>query len=117
MTKMKFYLNENIPIVLADALKRRGYDVITTQSAGRKQASDIEQILFTIKQNRVILTFNTVHYVKIHIELHRKGINHSGIIVSDQLPVGELLRRLLKLTSSLSADDMKNRLEYLSNWK
>ena len=115
--KIKFYLNENIPTVLADALKRRGYDAITTQSSGKRQSSDIDQILFANRQNRVVLTFNAADFVKLHIELHRKNIDHSGIIVSDQLPIGELLRRLLKFVSSFSAEDMKNRLEYLSNWK
>jgi len=42
---------------------------------------------------------------------------HSGIILSDQLPVGTMLKRVMKLWFSLSPEDMKNRLEFLSNWK
>jgi len=117
MAKIKFYLNENIPTVLADALKRRGYDAVTTQTHGKRQAADIDQILFAASQNRAILTFNTAHYVKLYIELHKKHINHSEIVVSEQLSIGELLKRLLKLASSLSTEDIKNRLEYLSNWE
>ena len=42
---------------------------------------------------------------------------HAGIILSDQLAVGVLIRRLMKLYVSLSREDMQNRLEYLSTWK
>jgi hypothetical protein len=43
--------------------------------------------------------------------------SHEGIILSDQLSVGLVLRRLMRLHLSLTSDDMKNRLEYLSFWK
>lgn len=43
---------------------------------------------------------------------------HAGIIVlSDQrAPVGVQLRALQKLSASLSAEDMRGRLEFLLNW-
>lgn len=50
-------------------------------------------------------------------ECTSKGIEHSGIVLSEQLPVGVLLKRVMKLWFSLKADEMKNRLEFLSNWK
>jgi hypothetical protein len=42
---------------------------------------------------------------------------HRGIILSDQIAIGTVLRRVMKLYFSLNAEDMKNRLEYLSAWK
>jgi acetolactate synthase regulatory subunit len=42
---------------------------------------------------------------------------HAGIIVSDQLPLRELLRRTLKLLAALSAEEMVNRFEWLSAYR
>jgi hypothetical protein len=44
--------------------------------------------------------------------------DHTGIIVARQqrYSVGEQLGRLLKLIGTRSADEMQNRLEFLSDW-
>jgi hypothetical protein len=53
----------------------------------------------------------------LHGEFLREGKSHAGIIVAAQGPaIGERLRRLLKLNDSLTAEEMKDRLEFLSNW-
>jgi hypothetical protein len=52
----------------------------------------------------------------LHYEWLAKGRHHAGVIVSRQRPLGDLIRRLLSLANSLDADDMSDRLEYLSNW-
>jgi len=52
----------------------------------------------------------------IHYEFMRDGKHHGGIIVAKQVSVGETVRGLLHLVSTLSAEDMEDRLEYLSNW-
>jgi hypothetical protein len=47
----------------------------------------------------------------------RIGRSHAGIVLSDQLPIGVILRRLMKLYYSVNREDMMNRLEYLGAWK
>ena len=42
--------------------------------------------------------------------------HHAGVIVSRQRPIGDVIRRLLRLGNTLTAADMQNRLEYLNNW-
>jgi hypothetical protein len=69
------------------------------------------------KVQRTIFTHNKKDFILLHNEYLQNGKEHSGIILSDQLPIGVLLRRFMKLWFTISADDMKNRLEYLSNWK
>jgi len=53
-------------------------------------------------------------YIREYME---EGKDHYGVIISSQLPVGEVLRRILKLLTGLSFKEMKNRLEYLSRWR
>jgi hypothetical protein len=42
--------------------------------------------------------------------------HHAGLVVSKQRPIGDALRRLIHLGKTLGAEDMQDRLEYLSNW-
>jgi hypothetical protein len=39
------------------------------------------------------------------------GRDHSGVIVSEQLELGEMIRRVARLLDTVDADDMRN------NWK
>jgi hypothetical protein len=43
---------------------------------------------------------------------------HAGIVLFGQqtLSIGETVRRLANLSHTLSADEMKNRLEWLNSW-
>ena len=47
------------------------------------------------------------------------GTNHSGVIVSSQqqYSVGEQMRRLLRLISELTTEEMHNRIEFLGAWE
>jgi len=44
------------------------------------------------------------------------GQSHHGIIVSEQLPVGEMLRRTLKLLNTVTADEMMNNIKNLAEF-
>ena len=45
------------------------------------------------------------------------GRQHFGLIISAQLPRGELLRRVLNLLNSVTADDMMNSVRFLEGFK
>jgi hypothetical protein len=65
----------------------------------------------------VIFTHNRGDFVRLHIAYLESGRQHAGIVVSDQLAVGMLLRRLLRLLDARSREEMENSLEFLSNWR
>ena len=115
--RIKIYLDEDIPFSFAQALTNRGVDVLTTQQAGNLKWSDAEQLVFAIQQMRTLLTHNKRDFILLHNKYLQSGEEHAGIIVSDQLPTGVLLKRFMKLWFSLSNVDMKNRLEFLNIWK
>ena len=112
----RLFLNEDVHTRLAKALRQRGFDAITTVEAGMSGSPDEEQLAFAASQGRVILSFNRGDYARLHKRYAEHGWEHCGIIVSEQYPIGELLRRVLNLLMSLSVQDMRNRLEYLSQW-
>ena len=101
------YLDEDAQrTTILRALRARGIGV-----------SDATQLAFAVDQYRTIFTFNRGDFVQLHTEYIRQHRTHAGIIVSDQLETGLIIRRLLKLLHARSATDMHNWLEFLSNWR
>ena len=78
---------------------------------------DPQQLDFATSRGRTVFTFNTRDFVKLHREYLAERCQQSGIIVPDQIHVGLIARRLLKLIDGRSVTDMQNWLEFLSNWR
>jgi len=115
---VSLYLDEDtINRRLITALRSRGVDVLTAKEANLIQIPDQEHLDCASSLNRTVLTFITKDFVVLHAEYVSTGRRHGGVIVSDQLQVGAILRRLLKLLNTRSAADMQDWLEYLSNWR
>lgn len=113
---IKLYLDENVPEAVSAALRLRGYDALTAKDAGRKGLSDVEQLKYASSQNRVIFTFNVADFYKIHLEFMRSGVDHAGIILSKQLPIGTIVKALLKLLSDIRHEKVRNSIIWLSDW-
>ncbi len=113
--QLKLYFDENVPEAIAAAVRLRGYDVTTVRDAERKAASDLDQLRYASLQKRVLFTFNVADFVKLHDELMTAGRHHSGILLSKQLPVGIVVKRLLKLLSRLHVDKIENNILWLND--
>ena len=117
-SRIKLYLDEDAQRAsLVRALRVRQYNILTCNEAQQTGIPDAEQLGFAISQQRTILTFNRGDFVRLHKDYMSNERTHSGIIVSDQLEIGVIARRLLKLLDARSAEDMRNWLEFLSNWR
>jgi hypothetical protein len=66
---------------------------------------------------RVLFTYNTSDYCALHQKWMNLDRTHPGIIVApqQQYSVGEELRRIVRLISRCTAEQMQNRLEFLSS--
>lgn len=120
MTRVRLYLDEDaMENSLVHALRSRHVDVVTVFEAGMGGKSDDDNLLWSSDAGRVLYTFNAADYCRIHTRWLELGRHHGGIVVAAQqrLPIGEQARRLLRLISTTSAEEMTNRLEYLGNWK
>lgn len=91
--------------------------MLSAQEAGRIALSDRAQLEFATAGNHCIVTHNTRDFAALHSDFMRAGLSHAGIIVSDQLQIGLIMRRLLRLLDAVDAEEMRNRLEFLSNWR
>jgi len=117
MSVISIYTDEDIHGQVAAQLRRRGIDALSTPEAGNLELSDEEQLDFAIRNELAILSFNRRDFCRMHAEYLTSGRKHCGIIVSTQLPIGEVVKRCLRLLSALTAEEMVNRLEFLSNWR
>jgi uncharacterized protein with PIN domain len=119
MSQIRLYLDEDAGSrSLAREFRARGIDVTTPASEGMLGESDESQVEFATQQGRVIYTFNVGDYYKIHADYIEQGKTHAGMILVHQkrYSLGEQIRRTLTLIAKLTAEDMKNRVEFLSAW-
>jgi uncharacterized protein with PIN domain len=111
MTSPRLYLDEDMDPLLARILTARGYDVLTTQEARRVSSSDANQLVFAAQEHRALLTHNIAR------DWAAEGKEHSGIVVSDQLALKELLARILRLLHHHTPDTLHNRVIRLQDFR
>lgn len=116
MSEIKVFTDEDIDMAVSRALKLRGFEASTTLEHERCRSKDEGQLEYATSIGAVLLTHNVQDFPRIHYKFMKDGKHHSGIIIVKQVPVGEILKRFLRLASVLLAEDMEDRLEYLSNW-
>ena len=116
MAAAKVYLDEDVHPFIADALRLRGWDALTTNDAGRRSAGDRDQVLFANEKGYAFLTYNVRDLPRIHYEMTAASEHHSGIIVAVQDDPRRTIRALLNLLASVSAETLCNSLVYANNW-
>lgn len=115
---VRLYLDEDAQRTsLVRALRARQIDVLTANESHLISVSDAEQLAFAASQNRAVFTFNRGDFVQLHMEYLRDGRSHAGIVISDQLEIGVIIRRLLRLLDARSAEQMQDWLEFLGSWR
>ncbi|HAB18610.1 MAG TPA: DUF5615 family PIN-like protein [Verrucomicrobiota bacterium] len=119
MSELCLHLDEDAEAhALVRALRDRGVDVTTTSEEGLVEVSDEGQLDWAAAAGRVLLTYNAADFCRLHANRIQTGRHHAGIIVAEQqrLPVGELMRRVLRIRARLSAEVMRDRIEFLNRW-
>ena len=119
MDKILLYIDEDaMDQDFVAALTARNIDSLTVADVGMLHKSDEEQLDWATANSRVIFSFNTRDFYRLHTLRLEQGSSHSGIILAPQqrYSIGELMRGVLDLTSTLSAKAMISRVEFLSNW-
>ncbi len=100
------------------ALRVRGLDVITALDADLIHALDAKHLEYASSQGRALYSFNVGDYMALHTAYIAAGQTHAGLILSQQqrYPVGEQMRRLVRLVQMKSAESLRERVEFLSAW-
>ena len=113
---IRLYLDADVDVKLAANLRRAGYDCVSAREVGNAALDDETQIVFATNEGRVLLTHNIQDFVPIFERWWHANRNHPGIVVSQQIPLGELQRRVMRLLDTVTADEMKNNLRNLAEF-
>jgi hypothetical protein len=116
MSAARFFTDEDIYGAVAPALRRAGVDAISTPETAPLAQSDESQLERAAADGRAIVTFNVGHFAELHSRWMEEGRHHAGIVVSQQRPIGEVIRRVHHLASVLDAEALCDRFEFLSDW-
>ena len=114
--KIRLYLDEDaMADDLVQALLSRDVDLTTAFLSGMIEREDIAHLDYAINQGRVLYSYNVGDYLRIHSQYLSQGKFHQGIILTQQqkYSIGEQMRRILRIVNALSAEEMKNRVEFL----
>jgi len=117
MASINIYTDEDVTKAVARALRRRGYEASTNPEHDNCGIPDEDQLRYATSIGAVLLTHNVQDFPRIHYDFMSRGISHAGVIVAKKIPIGGIVRGILRLALKLSAEDMIDRLEYLSGWR
>lgn len=106
MDRIAFYLDEDIQSGLAEALRIRGVNLLTTMESGMIGSNDVDQLVFASENQRSLVSYNKRDFARLHCQWMAKQKKPQGIILSNQLAIGVVLRRLMKLYFSFKSKDM-----------
>jgi hypothetical protein len=116
MSSIAFFTDEDVHGQLVGILRSHGFDAVSAPETDRLSETDPAHLQWCVAEKRCIVSFNVGDFADLHREWLTEGKHHTGIIVSDQRPIGDLSRRVLRLARTLTAEEMVDRLEYLSDW-
>ncbi|MFQ5752550.1 MAG: DUF5615 family PIN-like protein, partial [bacterium] len=113
----KIHLNEHLSPRLASQLQKHGFNRTTSQETKLLSQSDEKQLAFAVSQKRALVTFNIRDFSRLHEKYQANGDKHWGIIFSTREPINVLFHRLLRLLNSVSAEELKNQIRGLNEFK
>jgi len=113
VSQPRLFLDEDVHLGIAVALRRRGFDVLATPEAKRRGMTDEEQLHFAASEHRCLVTFNRGDFVRLHERYVAKGQGHAGIILARQAAIGPMVRALAGFLATATAEELAERLFWL----
>lgn len=117
MPPPKLHLNEHLSPRLAAQLRQYGFDVTSTVELAMLGADDSDQLEYAASAQRALVTFNHKDFAILHEQYLANTKEHWGILFSTEETLSTLRRRLLRLLNTLSAEDLKNQIRWLNDFK
>jgi Domain of unknown function (DUF5615) len=104
------YLDEDVDVLVASLLHSRGFQATTAKQAGQLGKTDAEQLEYATSQRSAILTHNRNDFAALAREYFEREKQHYGIIIAVRHPYGKIVRRLLLILDTTTADEMENQI-------
>ncbi|NDJ78913.1 MAG: hypothetical protein GYB65_21900 [Chloroflexi bacterium] len=106
----RFYLDENMPVAVADQLRRRGIEAVTARDVGTLGDTDETHLRRATEMGYILCTHDADF-----VALATEGMEHTGIVFGqqDQHGIGEWVKGLELIHTVYTAEEMLNNVEYL----
>lgn len=113
-----FFDEDSLDRALFAGARALGFDCASVATENRWGLPDERQLEFAASADRVVFTNNVRDFARLYYKWLRAGREHGGIILlTEQLmPVGRQLKGLEKLGQTFTAEEMRNRLVFLTNY-
>ncbi len=114
MGKLIIYTDENVDVRISEGLKKRGITSFSATKKGRSGSTDLQHFEYASRLKAVIFTHDH-HFIEIANRLTREGKGHWGVIFVEmnRLTIGACIKRLSLFADILSAEEMKDKIEFL----
>lgn len=109
----RLYFDEDVSARVADLIRARGFDVLTTGDARRLGSDDHGQLAFSADSDRVFITHNRRDFERLAVEFFKSSRMHAGVVIAVRRDPRELAGRLLELLNQRSADEFVNQTIYI----
>ena len=110
---IELYLDEDVDVLVAELLVRRGYSAVTARDTGKLGKDDNEQLAYAAHHECALLTHNRKDFEKLALAYFEAGQTHYGIILAVRRIPYEIVSRLIQLLNSVTADEFRNQIRYL----
>ncbi len=117
---IRIYTDEHVTALLAPALRRRGYTAQSCVEANTLGWEDEKHVAYATERGMAILTSDASDFIRLAQRWHANKRKHAGIIIAPEFSrrqMGVLLRWLLRLLDSLTADELYNSVIHLQQFR
>ena len=116
MAALRLYLDEDVHLFIAEAIRLRGYEATTTRDQSRLGTDDEDQLAFVSREKYTLVTYNVHDYARLHYHWLTMGKRHAGVIIASQENPRRNIRALLNILALVTDAEMEDQLEYLNRW-
>lgn len=113
MARARLLLDEDVPLLLAEALRARRHDVVHAQELHLKSAKDPRVLAEAVSRGRAVLTHNITDYLDLATHYGSSGTHHHGIVIARRMEFRELLRRAQVFMATRTAEDLRDAVAWL----
>lgn len=118
MTFALYFDDDSDSRIVVRALAGLGFDALRASDAGMRGVSDHDHLTYATGLGRVLVTFNRGDFLQLHSDFLSSDRHHAGIVVvlQQHYSPGEQIRRFERLLKARSAGEMRDWVEFLSDW-
>ena len=113
---IKLYTDADVHGDLAAQIRAKGFEAHSAHEEKQSALKDEPQLEYAAEHGWAILTHNIKHFEPLFYKWRAEGKDHAGIITSERLNLGELLRRILRMLNRVAADEMRDNLKNLGEF-